>query len=231
MSNADKTLICKKGKLAKNNATRQLIRNKLVTSGSTIKGTAPMRAPGGKKGSHACTQFKGMNSSHVFDDTFSSSSSGAISDSNFKMDMFLRKSPYFPTSHSNDTCPMDVSTNGDSQKGPESGRFVTKTAPVGDSVGAGEIILFDAEDMFDMQQTSNSYDFNEACIGATEEQFNKTTVVAPDALTFHPSADRWHVCDSPEQPKTPGHRFVPSLRDVQVRVHQDRVSHVRWYFR
>ena len=153
MSNADKTLICKKGKLAKNNATRQLIRNKLVTSGSTIKGTAPMRAPGGKKGSHACTQFKGMNFSHVFDDTFSSSSSGAISDSNLKMGMFLRKSPYFPTSHSNDTCPMDVSTNGDSQKGPESGRFVTKTAPVGDSVGAGEIILFDAEDMFDMQQT------------------------------------------------------------------------------
>ena len=46
------------------------------------------------------------------------------------------------------------------------------------------MILFNAEDMFDMQQTFNSYDFNEAHIGATEEQFNKATVVAPDALKF-----------------------------------------------
>ena len=46
------------------------------------------------------------------------------------------------------------------------------------------MILFNAEDMFDMQQTFNSYDFNEACNKATEEQFSKATVVAPDALTF-----------------------------------------------
>ena len=184
MSDAHKTVICKKGKLAKNNATRQLIRNKLVTSGLTIKGTVPMRDPGGKKCLHARAQFKGMNFSHVFDGTFSSSSSEAISDSNLKMDTFLCKSPYSPTSHSNDTCPMDVSTNGDAQKGSESGRFVTKIAPAGDSVGADEMILFNAEDMFDMQQTFNSYDFNEACNKATEEQFSKATVVAPDALTF-----------------------------------------------
>ena len=45
--------------------------------------------------------------------------------------------------------------------------------------------------------------------------------MAPDALTFitspiadadHPSADRRLVCDSPEQPQTPGNRFVPSCR-------------------
>ena len=79
---------------------------------------------------------------------------------------------------------MDVSANGDAQKGSESGRFVTKIAPAGDSVGADEMILFDAEDMFDMHLTFNSYDFNEACNEATEEQFSKVTVMAPGALTF-----------------------------------------------
>ena len=199
MSNAVKTVICKKGKLAKNNATRQLIRNKLVTSGLTIKGTVPMRDPGGKKCLHARAQFEGVNFSNVFDGTFSTSSSEAISDSNLKMDTFLCKSPYSPTSHSNDTCPMDVSTNGDAQKGSESGRFVTKIAPAGDSVGADEMILFNAEDMFDMQQTFNSYDFNEACNEATEEQFSKVTVICYGARCAHvshtadddhPSADR-----------------------------------------
>ena len=79
MSDAHKTVICKKGKLAKNNATRQLIRNTFVTSGLTIKGTVPMRDPGGKKCLHARARFKGVNFSNVFDGTFSSSSSGSIS--------------------------------------------------------------------------------------------------------------------------------------------------------
>ena len=30
----------------------------------------------------------------------------------------------------------------------------------------------------------------------------------------HPGADRWLVWDSPEQPQTPGHRFVPAQRDL-----------------
>jgi hypothetical protein len=47
------------------------------------------------------------------------------------------------------------------------------------------MILFNAEEMFDMQRAFNSYDFNEACNKATEEQFSKATVVAPaDALAF-----------------------------------------------
>ena len=58
ISNADKTVICKKGKTChENNATRQLIRNKLVTSGLAIKGTVPMRDPCcGKKGLRARAQ-------------------------------------------------------------------------------------------------------------------------------------------------------------------------------
>ena len=138
MSNADKAIICKKGKLAKNNATRQLIRNKLVTSGLTIKGTVPLRDPGGKKRLYARAQFNGMNFSHVFDGTFSASSSEAISDSNSKIVMHLGQLRCNTTSHSNGTCPMDVSANGDAQKGPKrTGCFATKIAPVGDSVGAG----------------------------------------------------------------------------------------------
>ena len=79
---------------------------------------------------------------------------------------------------------MDVSANGDAQKGSEPGRFVTKTSPVGDSVGAGEMILLNAEDMFNMQQTFDSYDFNEACNGTTEELFSNVTVMSPDAISM-----------------------------------------------
>ena len=184
MSDAHKTVICKKGKLAKNNATRQLIRNKLVTSGLTIKGTVPMRDPGGKKCLHARAQFEGVNFSNVFDGTFSTSSSEAISDPNSKNGVSLGCLPWNRGSYSNGTCPMDASTTCNAQKGSLLGDPTHKIAPAGDSVGADEMILFNAEDMFDMQQTFNSYDFNEACNKATEEQFSKATVVAPDALTF-----------------------------------------------
>ena len=129
-----------------------------------------MRDPGGKKSLHARAQFKGMNFSYVFDDTFlTSSSSEAISDSNSKIDMSLGKLRCNTTSHSNGTCPMDVSANGDAQKGSKPGCFATKIAPVGDSVGAGGMVLYNAEGMFDMQQTFGSYNFDEACNATTEE--------------------------------------------------------------
>ena len=184
MSDAHKTVICKKGKLAKNNATRQLIRNKLVTSGLTIKGTVPMRDPGGKKCLHARAQFKGVNFSNVFDGTFSSSSSESISDPNSKNGVSLGCLPVNRGSYSNDTCPMDASTTCNAQKGSLLGDPTHKIAPAGDSVGVDEMIPFNAEDMFDMHQTFNSYDSNEECDGMTEEQFSKATVMASDALTF-----------------------------------------------
>ena len=143
-----------------------------------------MRDPGGKKGLHARVQFKDMNFSHVFDGTFSTSSSEAISDSNSKNGVSLGCLPWNRGSYSNGTCPMDASATCNAQKGSLLGDPTHKIAPAGDSVGADEMILFNAEDMFDMQQTFNSYDFNEACNKATEEQFSKATVVAPDALTF-----------------------------------------------
>jgi len=184
MSDAHKTVICTKGKLAKNNATRQLIRNKLVTSGLTIKGTVPMRDPGGKKCLHARAQFKGVNFSNVFDGTFSSSSSESISDPNSKNGVSLGCLPVNRGSYSNDTCPMDASTTCNAQKGSLLGDPTHKIAPAGDSVGVDEMIPFNAEDMFDMHQTFNSYDSNEECDGMTEEQFSKATVMASDALTF-----------------------------------------------
>ena len=65
--------------------------------------------------------------------------------------------------------------------------------------------------MFDMQQTFNSYDFNEACNGTTEEQFSKATVMASDALTFLTpptsttpvlTGDSFVICQN--NPKRPG---------------------------
>ena len=80
---------------------------------------------------------------------------------------------------------MGASANGDAQKGSEPGRFVTKISPVGDSVGAGEMILLNAEDMFNMQQTFGSYDFNEACNGTTDDElFSNVAVMSPGAISM-----------------------------------------------
>jgi len=70
--------IAKKGKLAKDCVTRKLLRKNLKANGLNIRGTVPIRDPGGKNSSHARAQLKGMNFSHVFDDPFSASSSVAL---------------------------------------------------------------------------------------------------------------------------------------------------------
>ena len=85
----------------------------------------------------------------VYDGHFSSV---GISDPNSKFGTFLGKLPVNPASHSNNTCPMDVSTIADAQKGSEPGCFATKIAPVGDSVGADKTTSFaDGSDMTDTE--------------------------------------------------------------------------------
>ena len=143
-----------------------------------------MRDPGGKKCLRARAHFKDMNFSHVFDDSFSASSSEEISDPNSKNDVSLGCLPLNSGSYSNGTCPMDTSATCNAQKTSLLDAPTHKIAPAGDSVEADEMVLFNAEDMFDMQLTFNSYDFNDACNGTTEEQFSKATVMASDALTF-----------------------------------------------
>jgi hypothetical protein len=96
--------------------------------------------------------------------------------------MSLGKLPVNPASHSNNTCPVDVSTITDAQKGSESGCFATKIAPVGDSVGVNDMALYNAEDKFDMQHAFDSYNFDGACNEATEELLSNVTVVSPDAI-------------------------------------------------
>ena len=104
--------------------------------------TVPMREPGGKKGLRARAQFKGMNFSHVFDGTFSASSSETISDSNSKNGVSLGCLPFNRGPYSNSTCPMDASTTCNAQKGSLLDDPTHKIAPIGDSVGADEMILF-----------------------------------------------------------------------------------------
>jgi len=115
----------------------------------------------------------------VYDGHFSSV---GISDPNSKSGTFLGELPSNLTSHSNNTCPMDVSTIADAQKGSEPGCFATKIAPVGDSVGVNDTALYNAEDKLDMQQAFDSYNFDEVCNEATEELLSNVTVVSPDAI-------------------------------------------------
>ena len=139
-----------------------------------------MIGPDGKKCKDASAQLKGVNFSSVFSDQFPASSSEGISDPNWSSGTFLGKLPSNLTSHSNNTCPMDVSTIADAQKGSEPGCFATKIAPVGDSVGVNDTALYNAEDKLDM--AFDSYNFDEVCNEATEELLSNVTVVSPDAI-------------------------------------------------
>ena len=182
MSDAHKAEIAKQGHLAKDNVKRQERRAIWKANGLTTRGEVRMVSPDGKKCKDAHAQLKGVNFSSVFSDQFPTSSSVTISDSNSKNGVSLGCLPYNRGSHSNGTCPMDASATCNAQKGSLLGVPTHKTAPAGDSVGADEMILFNAEDMFDMQQAFDSYNFDEVCNEATEELPNDVAVVSPDAI-------------------------------------------------
>ena len=139
------------------------------------------------------------------------SSDDVFLNSNSKNGAYLVCEPTNLTSYLEGTSPMDASTDNNAQKVLESGDFSRKIVPSADSVGDINFHVFTVEDMFDMQLTFNSYDFNEACNGTTGEQFSKATVVASDALTFLTppttttpvlTGDSFVICQN--NPKRPG---------------------------